>query len=160
MMKFKLVILFLASECWSYVYRGDCVLAQARGTHGFQYCYATGYGYHGDEIKKICCKAYQNACYHIQSSKLCLLGIIWSIRKLDAYNFFLNLLYKAGEMGCFKMEKSKAKNNSDFFSHRTTNQTWKPGFFPTEQVGFLGSFSGIICIRRPDSKTTKTDTMI
>ena len=84
-MKFKLVILFLASECWSYVYRGDCVLAQARGTHGFQYCYATGYGYHGDEIKKICCKAYQNACYHIQSSKLCLLGIIWSIRKLNMY---------------------------------------------------------------------------
>ena len=47
-------------------------------------------------------------------------------------------------MGCFKMEKSNAKNNSDFFRRRKTNQNWKPGFFPTEQVGFLESFSGII----------------
>ena len=47
-------------------------------------------------------------------------------------------------MGCFKMEKSNTKNNSDFFRRRKTNQTGKPGFFPTEQVGFLEYFSGII----------------
>ena len=102
-MKFKLVILFLASECWSYVYRGDCVLAQARGTHGFQYCYATGYGYHGDEIKKICCKAYQNACYHIQSSKLCSLSSIWKLsttikkyyRIVKLHYIFLNLFLQS-----------------------------------------------------------------
>ena len=47
-------------------------------------------------------------------------------------------------MGCFKMEKSNAKNNSDFFRRRKTNQTGKPGFFPTEQVGFLEYFSGLI----------------
>ena len=62
-------------------------------------------------------------------------------------------------MGCFKMEKSNAKNNSDLFRRRKANQNWKPGFFPTEQVGFLGSFSGGY-IRRPGLKTTKTDTMI
>ena len=54
-------------------------------------------------------------------------------------------------MGCFKMEKSNAKNNSDFFRRRKTNQTWKPGFFPIKQVGFLGSFFGIRI------KSTKTD---
>ena len=71
---FSLILTMLASECRGYVYGGDCLLAQARGTHGFQYCYATGYGYHGDDVKKICCKAHQNACYHIQSSKYWKLG--------------------------------------------------------------------------------------